>query len=630
MSLQKLVTSFGFNVDAKSVDAAINSVNSIDREVGRVSRGMTKFMGLLGAGGIGAGIYTFAKDAVQAFAEEEKSINQLSNALANLGITNRAVTQDLVEFAKAQARVSMATDEEIIAAERSLVQRGLWGDALKQAIRDSLDLRTKTGDLASAADILGKAFQGQTKGLNLLGIQIDESLPKAQIFAEVHKQIQARFSGAAAAEMKGYSGQVHLLGLEWDDLVKTWGERLTPAATLVVTALTKVTRALSVLGPETKEHRVKALEEMLERIQVHLKKLESPKSGFFDWLDRSPAAINLAKKDIHSLMVQIDLLKAKMGQGGGGTTTPPGDTTPENTQINMPKQAGEIDTATVAWLRNNRAMQDYYTAWAGHSATFVSAIRPTEELRARVNTETWKQIERNWKDAEQKNKATVEEMQVAWEEGSQSISGGLQQALIVMHEKTENFRDNWLKVIGGSVGPAKAAFHDFFTSSSKDFLNLEALAKKVFNGILKAFLDMAEEMLAKAAVYGIFSMFSNKGGGLLKFLGFSQGGYTGDGDPNEVAGVVHRGEFVLDADTTSNLMKGRPAPSLAPAFAGASAAGGGGGSVINNFYISGIVDSVDALCDRISESARQGDRAAGELSNVVSKVGGMKAGNTAL
>ena len=456
MSLQKLVTSFGFNVDAKSVDAAINSVNSIDREVGRVSRGMTKFMGLLGAGGIGAGIYTFAKDAVQAFAEEEKSINQLSNALANLGITNRAVTQDLVEFAKAQARVSMATDEEIIAAERSLVQRGLWGDALKQAIRDSLDLRTKTGDLASAADILGKAFQGQTKGLNLLGIQIDESLPKAQIFAEVHKQIQARFSGAAAAEMKGYSGQVHLLGLEWDDLVKTWGERLTPAATLVVTALTKVTRALSVLGPETKEHRVKALEEMLERIQVHLKKLESPKSGFFDWLDRSPAAINLAKKDIHSLMVQIDLLKAKMGQGGGGTTTPPGDTTPENTQINMPKQAGEIDTATVAWLRNNRAMQDYYTAWAGHSATFVSAIRPTEELRARVNTETWKQIERNWKDAEQKNKATVEEMQVAWEEGSQSISGGLQQALIVMHEKTENFRDNWLKVIGGSVGPAKA------------------------------------------------------------------------------------------------------------------------------------------------------------------------------
>jgi hypothetical protein len=33
--------------------------------------------------------------------------------------------------------------------------------------------------------------------------------------------------------------------------------------------------------------------------------------------------------------------------------------------------------------------------------------------------------------------------------------------------------------------------------------------------------------------------------------GFAKGGYTGDGSPSEVAGVVHKGEFVFDAKTTA-------------------------------------------------------------------------------
>lgn len=42
--------------------------------------------------------------------------------------------------------------------------------------------------------------------------------------------------------------------------------------------------------------------------------------------------------------------------------------------------------------------------------------------------------------------------------------------------------------------------------------------------------------------------------GTLKFLeGFSDGGYTGDGGKYEAAGVVHKGEFVIDKETTQNL-----------------------------------------------------------------------------
>ena len=38
-----------------------------------------------------------------------------------------------------------------------------------------------------------------------------------------------------------------------------------------------------------------------------------------------------------------------------------------------------------------------------------------------------------------------------------------------------------------------------------------------------------------------------------KLDGFSDGGYTGDGDKYEAAGIVHKGEFVIDKETTQGL-----------------------------------------------------------------------------
>ncbi|MCD6051260.1 MAG: Lambda phage tail tape-measure protein, partial [Verrucomicrobia bacterium] len=39
--------------------------------------------------------------------------------------------------------------------------------------------------------------------------------------------------------------------------------------------------------------------------------------------------------------------------------------------------------------------------------------------------------------------------------------------------------------------------------------------------------------------------------------GFREGGYTGDGDPNEVAGLVHRGEMVFDQAAVQGIGRDR-------------------------------------------------------------------------
>lgn len=82
-----------------------------------------------------------------------------------------------------------------------------------------------------------------------------------------------------------------------------------------------------------------------------------------------------------------------------------------------------------------------------------------------------------------------------------------------------------------------------------------------------------------AALYGMFE-------GAKKLFGFEQGGYTGDGRSNEVAGVVHRGEVVIPANVVrqpgmqqfllgliergSQEMRGESSPLLSRYFVGGS------------------------------------------------------------
>lgn len=65
-------------------------------------------------------------------------------------------------------------------------------------------------------------------------------------------------------------------------------------------------------------------------------------------------------------------------------------------------------------------------------------------------------------------------------------------------------------------------------------------------------------------------MFSSGGA-----FGYAKGGYTGDGPANEVAGVVHRGEYVIPADQVKRMRQG-----------------GGGGGVTQNvtFMVEGRID----------------------------------------
>lgn len=82
----------------------------------------------------------------------------------------------------------------------------------------------------------------------------------------------------------------------------------------------------------------------------------------------------------------------------------------------------------------------------------------------------------------------------------------------------------------------------------------EALA-----GALNKVVDKLIDVALNAA-FGIGGMGGGMGGGLLgglfSLFGFANGGYTGNGGKYEPAGIVHKGEYVFDAQSTKRLGAG--------------------------------------------------------------------------
>ena len=156
----------------------------------------SKMAMLGGAAAIGAA----AIKSIQAFGEQEQAIVKMNQALANQGIYSQETSKDLIDYATALQATTTYADENIIATEAQLTAFGLEGQQLKQVTQATLDLAAAKGmDLASAANILGKAFAGETTSLGKLGIKVDESIPKNERFAAIMDKVTGAFGGQAQA-----------------------------------------------------------------------------------------------------------------------------------------------------------------------------------------------------------------------------------------------------------------------------------------------------------------------------------------------------------------------------------------------------------------------------------------------
>lgn len=203
------------------------------------------------------------------------------------------------------------------------------------------------------------------------------------------------------------------------------------------------------------------------------------------------------------------------------------------------------------YLRREAELENQYA----ESKLFIEGL--TEEQLTDLRTRQQEIRFQNMKQAYDKEKALQQQYANVIENSLKGLGGAFSQlftstedgmgqmkdALIdTLFESLEGMVDIWLKeldiaaAVNIALGSAKEV-------GSKGLLGLATAA--LVSGAIHGFMQVAKSAI-KSALGGKGDTSSNSTGQRV-VKGYSIGGYTGDGGTHEVAGVVHKGEYIVPA-----------------------------------------------------------------------------------
>jgi len=172
---------------------------------------------------VGNKLASVFKSIVEAAGESELVTKQLSDAMKAQNIYTDEALQLNLDYATSLSQTTKYTDEQIASTMKLLTNFGLHDEQLREVTKSTLDLATRTGSLDSAATLLGKAFQGETGRLAMVGIQLDDNIPKSKEFGEVMRKVRENFGGTAAGEADTYVGSMQQMKNEFGELAEVIG-----------------------------------------------------------------------------------------------------------------------------------------------------------------------------------------------------------------------------------------------------------------------------------------------------------------------------------------------------------------------------------------------------------------------
>lgn len=221
--------------DSRSAEQALKRVSDHGHRLGTALK-----VGLAAAGAGVAAFTAFMKSSVDAAAEEEKAITMLAQSMKQHGTYSEAALADLKEFAAEQQRFTTFADDATLAAMHQLQTFGMNTEQMKAATKAAQDLAAAKGiDLTTAANLVGRAFAGNTGMMSRYGIVLDESRLKAEGFSYVLEALNNQFGGAARAALDTYEGRLEKMKNYYGDLKETIGYAVLPALSDMAENLTE-------------------------------------------------------------------------------------------------------------------------------------------------------------------------------------------------------------------------------------------------------------------------------------------------------------------------------------------------------------------------------------------------------
>jgi hypothetical protein len=190
----------GSKFDAKGFKQA-------ESEISKLTKGVKNLAGAFGLAFGAQALMRYSKQAVKAFAADDKAARVLAGTLKNLGLSYAAT--DVAGFIDSLEKQFGVVDDLLRPAyQRLLTQTGDYKLA-QDLLRTSLDLSAQSGqDVVSVSNDIAKAFAGNTRGLIKYGLGFTKAELAAASFDDVLTRISQVSSGQAELAADTISGKL--------------------------------------------------------------------------------------------------------------------------------------------------------------------------------------------------------------------------------------------------------------------------------------------------------------------------------------------------------------------------------------------------------------------------------------
>jgi hypothetical protein len=165
----------------------------------------------------------FSKEAVKAFAADEKAAKALEVQLKNTGFAFSAPAVEL--YISNLQRATGVLDDELRPAFQQLLT--VTGSITKsqEALSTALNVSAATGQsLSQVTSALSRGYAGNTTALTRLGVGLNKTLLKTGDMDEIMAALNDKFSNQASARLQTYSGKMDLLKVASENVKEEIGK----------------------------------------------------------------------------------------------------------------------------------------------------------------------------------------------------------------------------------------------------------------------------------------------------------------------------------------------------------------------------------------------------------------------
>ena len=203
--------------DNKGFKKAETATEKLSAGVGKLAKAF--------ASALGSKIGKLAKDSIKAFAEEERSVAMLSNALGNLGMAKQA--DEIYAFIDSLQMATGVSDDFLRPAFQRLATAGLNAADAQSVLALALDVSAGSGkDLNTVSAALSKAVGGNTAALSKLGVGLTKDELKTMSLNDILLKLADTYKNSAAKAAETFSGKMAKLNVAIDTAKESIGKGL--------------------------------------------------------------------------------------------------------------------------------------------------------------------------------------------------------------------------------------------------------------------------------------------------------------------------------------------------------------------------------------------------------------------